>query len=179
MIRSRQQGVGGRSVGPDVVRGTGRGSSDRMPRRPRRQFRPANATVVFLSVAVIIVAAASHGSGRSATTSATVNPTVTPTTASTTSPFHDLSPGPPTDQWTMSLLTTIGGPISPKSVDASDAGRVVAGHPVPEDHVLGEHEAGTLVATISDTVNLGALGVPGGGTVEKAPVEAAFTADAR
>ena len=45
--------------------------------------------------------------------------------------------------------------------------------------MTGYNSAGTLVATISDTVNLGALGVPGGGTVEKAPVEAAFTADAR
>jgi len=39
--------------------------------------------------------------------------------------------------------------------------------------------SGTLVKTIPDTVDLGALGVPGGPTVKGAPVEAAFTPDAR
>jgi hypothetical protein len=79
----------------------------------------------------------------------------------------------------MSLLMTIGGPISPKSVDASDADLVFAQNMMFRHWMTGYNSAGTLVATISDTVNLGALGVPGGGTVEKARVEAAFTADAR
>ena len=38
---------------------------------------------------------------------------------------------------------------------------------------------GDLVTTIPDTVDLARLGVPGGATVQGAPVEAAFTPDAR
>ena len=148
-------------------------------RRPSRQFRLATTTVVGVSVAAIVVVAAGHGSGRSVKTSATTNPTVAPTTTSTTSPFHHLPPGPPADQRTMSLLTTIGGPISPKSVDASDTGLVFAQNMMYRHSMTVYNSAGTLVATIPDTVNLGALGVPGGATVQGAPVEAAFTPDAR
>jgi YVTN family beta-propeller protein len=39
--------------------------------------------------------------------------------------------------------------------------------------------AGNLVTTIPDTVDLAKLGVPGGATVQGAPVEAAFTPDSR
>ena len=148
-------------------------------RRPSRQFRLAIATVVGVSVATMIVLAAAHGSGRSVKTSVTTKPTVAPTTTSTTSPFHHIPPGPPTDQRTMSLMTTIGGPISPKSVVASDTGLVFAQNMMYRHSMTVYNSAGTLVATIPDTVNLGALGVPGGATVQGAPVEAAFTPNAR
>ena len=148
-------------------------------RRPSRQFRLAIATVVGVSVAAVIVLAAAHGSGRSVKTSVATKPTVAPTTTSTTSPFHHIPPGLPTDQRTMSLVTTIGGPISPKSVVASDTGLVFAQNMMYRHSMTVYNSAGTLVATIPDTVNLGALGVPGGATVQGAPVEAAFTPDAR
>ena len=48
------------------------------------------------------------------------------TTTTTTSPVHRVVAGPPSDQRSLTLVDTIGGPISPKSVDASDTGLVFA-----------------------------------------------------
>jgi YVTN family beta-propeller protein len=114
---------------------------------------------------------------------ATGKPTATtkpkPTTTTTTSPpFQRIPPGPPTDQRTMSLIKTIGGNISPKSVSASDTGFVFAQNMMYRHSVTVYDSSGNLVTTIPDTVNLSALGVPGGPTVQGAPVEAAFTPDA-
>lgn len=137
-------------------------------------------SVVFLAVAAIAILVVNRGSGPLARGSAITKPTSAPvTTTTTTSPFRHVPAGPPTDQRTMSLLTTIGGPISPKSVDASDTGLVIAQNMMYRHSMTVYDSAGTLVATIPDTVNLGALGVPGGATVQGAPVEAAFTPDAR
>ena len=86
---------------------------------------------------------------------------------------------PPTNQRIMSLLTTIGGPISPKSVHASDAGPVFAQNMMYRHSMTVYNSARTLVTTIPDTVNLGALGVPGGATMDGSLVEAAFTPDTR
>jgi YVTN family beta-propeller protein len=148
-------------------------------RRPSRQFRLATTVAVLVLVGAMIALVVTHGSGPSTKASATPKPTVATTTTSTTSPFHHVPPGPPTDQRTMSLLTTIAGPISPKSVDASDTGLVFAQNMMYRHSMTVYNSAGTLVTTIPDTVNLGALGVPGGATVQGAPVEAAFTPDAR
>ena len=150
-------------------------------RRTRRRFRLARTGIVVGVVVAIVVLIAISGQGPKMQGSTTTKPTRTSatTTTTTTSPFRHVPPGPPTDQRTLSLLTTIGGPISPKSVDASDTGLVFAQNMMYRHSMTVYNSAGTLVATIPDTVNLGALGVPGGGTVQGAPVEAAFTPDAR
>jgi YVTN family beta-propeller protein len=149
-------------------------------RRPTRRTRLTITVSVFAVVVVLIVVVVTHGSGgasHATTTRATVPPTTT--TTSTTSPFHHVPAGPPTDQRTMSLIRTIGGPISPKSVDASDTGLVFAQNMMYRHSMTVYDSAGTLVRTIPDTVNLAALGVAGGSTVQGAPVEAAFTPDSR
>ena len=135
-------------------------------------------TVLVLAVGAVALVV-TLGSGGSKRPASMTKVTAPPTTTTTTSPFHHIPAGPPTDQRTMSLLTTIGGPISPKSVDASDNGLVFAQNMMYRHSMTVYDSAGNLVKSIPDTVNLGQLGVPGGPTVQGAPVEAAFTPDAR
>jgi len=132
--------------------------------------------VLAVGAVVLLVTANSGGAKRAASVTKVTAP---PTTTTTTSPFHHIPAGPPTDQRTMSLLTTIGGPISPKSVDASDNGLVFAQNMMYRHSMTVYDSAGTLVKSIPDTVDLGQLGVPGGQIVQGAPVEAAFTPDSR
>ena len=132
--------------------------------------------VLAVGSVVLLVTANSGGAKRAASVTKVTAP---PTTTTTTSPFHHIPAGPPTDQRTMSLLTTIGGPISPKSVDASDNGLVFAQNMMYRHSMTVYDSAGTLVKSIPDTVDLGQLGVPGGQIVQGAPVEAAFTPDSR
>jgi len=102
------------------------------------------------------------------------------TTTTTTTPFAHIPPGPPTDQRRLSVLTTIGGDISPKSVDASDTGMVLANNMMYRHTVTVYNSAGTLVKTIPDTVDMAAFGIPGHpGVTHGAPVEAAYTPDAK
>ena len=80
----------------------------------------------------------------------------------------------------MALIQTIGGPISPKSVAASGAGLVFAQNMMYRHTVTVYSSAGALVGTIPDTVDLSQFGYPGHPGLSKgAPVEAAFTPDAR
>ena len=132
--------------------------------------------VLAVGSVVLLVTANSGGAKRAGSVTKVTAP---PTTTTTTSPFHHIPAGPPTDQRTMSLLTTIGGPISPKSVDASDNGLVFAQNMMYRHSMTVYDSAGTLVKSIPDTVDLGQLGVPGGQIVQGAPVEAAFTPDSR
>jgi DNA-binding beta-propeller fold protein YncE len=104
----------------------------------------------------------------------------TPTTTTTTSPFRKIPPGPPADERRLTLLRTIGGEISPKSVDASDTGLVFAQNMMYRHTVTVYNSAGNLVDTIPDTVDMAQFGFPGhSGVTHGAPVEAAFTPDAR
>jgi YVTN family beta-propeller protein len=91
-----------------------------------------------------------------------------------------IPPGPPSDQRRLSLITTIGGQISPKSVDASGTGVVFAQNMMYRHSVTVYNSAGSLVKTIPDTVDLSRFGIPGHpGLSQGAPVEAAFTPDAK
>ena len=143
-------------------------------RRTRLTITLTVTTVLVVVVALVVSGGSGHPSKKAADVAATV-----PTTTTTTSPFHHIPPGPPTDQRTMTLLKTIGGPISPKSVDASDTGLVFAQNMMYRHSMTVYNSAGDLVTTIPDTVDLAKLGVPGGAVVQGAPVEAAFTPDAR
>ena len=141
--------------------------------------RLATTITVFVLAVGAVVVFVTVGSGGSKRAASMTKVTAPPTTTTTTSPFHHIPAGPPTDQRTMSLLTTIGGPISPKSVDASDNGLVFAQNMMYRHSMTVYDSAGNLVKSIPDTVNLSQLGVPGGPTVQGAPVEAAFTPDSR
>ncbi len=100
--------------------------------------------------------------------------------ATTVSPTRRVPPGPPSDQRRMTLVDTIGGEISPKSVDASDTGLVFAQNMMYRHTMTVYSSAGNLVKTIPDTVDMSQFGVSGHpGLTHGAPVEAAFTPDAR
>ncbi len=96
------------------------------------------------------------------------------------SPFKHIPPGPPSDQRHLVLLKTIAGHISPKSVDASDTGLVFAQNMMYTHTVTVYNNAGRLVKTIPDTVQMSQFGFPGHpGITHGAPVEAAFTPNAK
>ena len=131
----------------------------------------------MLIVVVVLLTTGGGSSGKHAR--AVSAPATTATTTTTTSPFHHVPAGVPADQRTLTLAKTIGGPISPKSVDASDTGLVFAQNMMYRHSITVYDSAGNLVKTIPDTVNLASLGIAGGGTVQGAPVEAAFTPDSK
>lgn len=103
-----------------------------------------------------------------------------PTTTSTTSPLLHVPAGPPTDQRRLSNLRTVGGAITPKSVVAGGAGKVIAQNMMYQHSITVYDEDGELLKTIPDSVDLAAFGLATTPTVVKgAPVEAAFTPDAK
>ena len=155
-----------------------RGSPPRRPssRRPSARViarRRAVAVGVFgLIVAGMLVLIDSGGG------SAAKRPPVD--SASAVSPFKRVPPGPPSDRRRLSLLIMITGHISPKSVAASDTGLVVAQNMMYTHTVTVYDSQGRLVKTIPDTVDMSQFGIPGHpGISHGAPVEAAFTPDAR
>jgi YVTN family beta-propeller protein len=80
----------------------------------------------------------------------------------------------------MTLVDTISGDISPKSVDASDTGLVFAQNMMYRHTMTVYGSAGNLVKTIPDTVDMSQFGFSGHpGLTHGAPVEAAFTPDSR
>jgi YVTN family beta-propeller protein len=103
-----------------------------------------------------------------------LRPVPAPTTT-TTRP-----PGRPSPERRMRLARTIDGTISPKSVVASGSGHLIAQNMMYRHSITVYDRSYRLVKTISDRVELEALGGPAvGGPVRGAPVEAAFSPDAR
>lgn len=100
--------------------------------------------------------------------------------AVTSPPAPRVAAGPPADERRLVQLDSIGGPISPKSVDASGTGLVFAQNMMYRHTITVYSSSGTLLKTIPDSVNMAAFGIPGHpGITRGAPVEAAFTHDAR
>lgn len=88
--------------------------------------------------------------------------------------------GAPSDRRHLSLIRTIGGQISPKSVDASGTGLVFAQNMMYRHTMTVYNSAGSLVRTIPDTVTMTSFGIHGHpGLTRGAPVEAAFAPDAK
>jgi YVTN family beta-propeller protein len=86
----------------------------------------------------------------------------------------------PSDQRQLTLLKSISGHISPKSVAASGSGLVFAQNMMYTHTVTVYNRAGSLVRTIPDTVSLGQFGIAGHpGVSHGAPVEAAFSPDGK
>jgi DNA-binding beta-propeller fold protein YncE len=130
--------------------------------------------VIAVVIGVVVVIAGSGGSSQP--TAQTLH---APERTAAVSPFKRLPPGPPSNQRRLSLLKTIGGHISPKSVDSSDTGLVFAQNMMYTHTVTVYNRHGSLVKTIPDTVEMSHFGIPGHpGITHGAPVEAAFTPDA-
>ena len=90
-------------------------------------------------------------------------------------------PGKPSSRTTLVLRETLGGDISPKSVVSSGTGLIFAQNMMYR-HSVTAYDAKTLELrkTISDSVNLADFGYKGHpGTVQGAPVEAAFSRDGK
>ncbi len=80
----------------------------------------------------------------------------------------------------MRLVDTITGAISPKSVDATGTGLVFAQNMMYRHTMTVYNDAGTLVKTIPDSVDLASFGYPGhAGLSRGAPVEGAVSPDHR
>jgi YVTN family beta-propeller protein len=95
-------------------------------------------------------------------------------------PARKALPAPPADQRRLVEIESIGGAISPKSVDATGTGLVFAQNMMYRHTVTVYNSAGTLIKTIPDSVSLAAFGIPGHpGVTRGAPVEAAFTHNAK
>ncbi len=114
--------------------------------------------------------AATLAAGGAASTSTTTVAAATSTTL----------PGPPPGSRPLRLLRVIGGPISPKSVDATGTGLVFAQNMMYRHTMTVYASSGRLVRTIQDSVVLSRFGVTGHPGVSRgAPVEAAVAPDHR
>ena len=150
----------------------------------RRKIRLAR---TILALASVLVAALWAGGVFSSPSSPNAKealsksgPVPAPPSPTTSAPTSTVPSGPPTDQRRLSLIKTIGGQISPKSVDASQAGLVFAQNMMYRHTVTVYDSAGNLVKTIPDTVDMSQFGISGHpGVAHGAPVEAAFTSGGR
>ena len=104
-----------------------------------------------------------------------------PARSTVSAPVGILSASPPSARLRLRYVTTIGGRISPKSVDASGAGLVFAQNMIYTHTVTVYNDRDyRLVATIPDAVTLRKWGYPQyPGRYLGGPVEAAFSPDRR
>ncbi len=161
-----------------------------------RQQRQVSAVALTLAVIVAIVFLAydRHSSTSPSASAATPRPSVTVPPASapattarkpappTTSnaPTTSTVPGSPAVDRPLRLVDRITGEISPKSVDATGAGLVFAQNMMYRHTMTVYNDAGALVKTIPDSVDLASFGYPGhAGLSRGAPVEGAVSPDHR
>jgi YVTN family beta-propeller protein len=143
----------------------------------RRRRIAALLMLAVIGVVIVIVIVAPGSGGSSPKTVTTLH---AHERTAAIDPFKRVPPGPPSDQRRLSLLKTISGHISPKSVDSSDTGLVFAQNMMYTHTVTVYNSHGSLVKTIPDTVEMSRFGIPGHpGITHGAPVEAAFTPDAK
>ena len=153
---------------------------------PGTQRRVAAAALATAVVVAVILFVSGHGSRSASSASsspataarqATVPPpSKVPSTsaASTTTTV----PLPPAIDRPLSLASTVTGEISPKSVDATGTGLVFAQNMMYRHTMTVYNDAGTLVKTIPDSVDLASFGYPGhAGLSRGAPVEGAVSPD--
>ncbi len=158
--------------------------------RRRRLFAAGLALILVITLVRAVTRSSEDRSDVAAGSSATSEPLATDDTATTEPAPADSTvpdgpivppPGPPTPDRTMSLLKSVGGDISPKSVVASGRGQIFAENMMYNHSITVYGSDGELLKTIPDTVDLAAFGHPEytGGSYQGAPVEAAFTPDGR
>ena len=144
--------------------------------RRKRAIRSLSALSALLFIVAVVVVTTSHGdSFASSTTSST------PSSSTTTSsvPLNQTNPGgKPAVMRRLALWRTLGGPISPKSVVATNTGIVMAQNMMYRHTVTVYNSQGVLLKSIPDAVRLSDFGVTGHpGYSRGAPVEAAVTPD--
>jgi YVTN family beta-propeller protein len=116
--------------------------------------------------------------GPSSTVAPTTKPA--PTAPSPTAPTTTTTPAPRAVDRPLRLVDRITGAISPKSVDATGTGLVFAQNMMYRHTMTVYNDAGTLVKTIPDGVDLASFGYPGHpGLSRGAPVEGAVSPDHR
>jgi len=87
---------------------------------------------------------------------------------------------PPSDRGRLTLIHTIGGAISPKSVASSGHGLVFAQNMMYRHSITVYGSDGHMVGTIPDSVTLSKFGITGHPGVSRgAPVEATFSKDGK
>jgi YVTN family beta-propeller protein len=140
-----------------------------------------------LVVAAIVVVANRSGSGSHAASQplnrgSTVSSSTTSAPTTSTSPRTTTTtiPAVPEIDRPLKLVRTITGEISPKSVDATGTGLVFAQNMMYRHTMTVYDNAGALLKTIPDSVDLAAFGYPGhAGLSRGAPVEGAVSPDHR
>ena len=154
----------------------GRGAHSR-----RRSPRRGPWLLIGCVVVIALVGASALYLVRHDTTASAAPPATTTTTARlamATTTTSTTVPGPPPGSKPLRLITSIGGEISPKSVDATDTGLVFAQNMMYRHTMTVYGSSGALRATIPDSVVLSHFGVSGHPGVSRgAPVEAAVTPD--
>jgi DNA-binding beta-propeller fold protein YncE len=136
------------------------------------------AAVVVLTV--VLIADVVGGLGGGSSLAAPTKPQVRVHHRRGLAPVGRVPSGPPSDQRRLSLLTTISGHISPKSVASSNTGLVFAQNMMYTHTITVYDSRGSLVKTIPDTVQMSDFGIAGHpGITHGAPVEAAFTPDSK
>jgi YVTN family beta-propeller protein len=140
------------------------------------RFTVIGAGILITAILVVVVTGNRGFSFASEATVTTVPPT---TVATTTVPLHQVTPGGTQASLRhLSLWKTIGGPISPKSVVATNTGLVMAQNMMYRHTMTVYNSQGTLVKTIPDAIRLADFGRQGHpGYSRGAPVEAAVTPD--
>ncbi|MGD9573431.1 MAG: YncE family protein [Thermoleophilia bacterium] len=140
-------------------------------------------TGLFVAAALgLFVAAMSDSSGNEPQAASKPDTAAATTSEAPEEAFEDArEPGHRSDRRRLSLRTTLGGAISPKSVAASGTGLVFAQNMMYRHSVtVYDAKRVALKATIPDTVRLNRLGWPEyRGTQRGAPVEAAFSPDGK
>jgi YVTN family beta-propeller protein len=159
----------------------------RNSRPPRLGFTPVLAVLVLIAGGVLVWRTGVIGSRGGATTGAAVGaktvvpnvPSITPRVAASPRTSPQPTPRrPPSPKRRLTLVRTIHGDITPKSVVASGSGLVFAQNMMYRHTITVYNRRYRLVKTISDSVKLDAFGYPKyGGEYRGAPVEAAFAPD--
>ena len=143
----------------------------------RRAFLLGSGVVAALAAGCLAQTSSTPSADRSSPT-----PTFTASRSATPSPTPTpvVKAGPPSDQRRLVRGKSIGGAISPKSVEATGFGLVFAQNMMYKHSVTVYRSNGRLARTISDSVRLSDYGVSGHpGTSRGAPVEATFSPDGK
>lgn len=146
----------------------------------RRRIMVGTAGVAILALVAVGLTSITGTSGSSATTQTST--TVVRTTTTTVQPRLRIPPGKPiVDRRLVRLSQYYSNSITPKSITASGAGLVMAQNMVYRHTVTAFNATtGAVAKTIPASVQLSNFGFTGHpGTVLGAPVEGAFTPDAK
>ena len=159
-------------------------------RRRLRLTRTIAVASALLAVGIYAAISSTSSSAPSASTRAGVRaahinstssvPRATIPTAATIPPARRIPAGPPADERRLTEVASIGGPISPKSVDATGTGLVFAQNMMYRHTVTVYNSAGNLLKDHPGQREYGCFRLSWPSRLTRgAPVEAAFSPDAR